>query len=331
MQQSLLSGRVLRGIVEDNNSPNKDGRLRVRIDGIHPPKDSTGFEQVPKEALPWLEVIQMNTFGLSDEIGASGVLAIDQWVYVDINDDLEQSKVIGIMASGHKDINPIAKGEYEETPKIPDDNPLGINEPNGLNDKSKYTDTRTIQSKSGHVITLDDTEDNERIRLEHKSGSSVEFRPDGSVVYKSVAGTTNYIINEGNLQNLIHGTVSTMIKGAVTAHVSGIVKSTLDSSLESIVQGAVKSTINDSLTSLIKGSVKSEVQSSVKSVIGGLLEISADNVVINSDVKINGSMKVSDSLKASGKIESSTDVRVMHVSLLTHKHGNSKPFTTPPV
>ena len=48
----------------------------------------------------------------------------------------------------------------------------------------QYPYNHVTESESGHVIEIDDTPDNERINIHHKSGSFQEFHPDGSRVDK---------------------------------------------------------------------------------------------------------------------------------------------------
>lgn len=47
---------VYRGVIEDNKDPEKAGRCRIRVFGIHTPrKDQTVIEGIPTDELPWAE------------------------------------------------------------------------------------------------------------------------------------------------------------------------------------------------------------------------------------------------------------------------------------
>lgn len=47
---------IHRGVIEDNRDPEKRGRCRVRVFGIHTDvKIPTQFEGIPTEELPWAE------------------------------------------------------------------------------------------------------------------------------------------------------------------------------------------------------------------------------------------------------------------------------------
>jgi len=51
---------------------------------------------------------------------------------------------------------------------------------------SIYPFNKTFQSESGHVVEMDDTPGSERISLFHRSGSNVEYYPNGDVVQQNV-------------------------------------------------------------------------------------------------------------------------------------------------
>lgn len=51
---------------------------------------------------------------------------------------------------------------------------------------AKYPNNKTLTTKRGHVVEIDDTPDKERIHVFHRSGAYVELTPDGSIVVKGV-------------------------------------------------------------------------------------------------------------------------------------------------
>ena len=51
---------------------------------------------------------------------------------------------------------------------------------------AQYPYNKVQQTESGHVIELDDTPGAERVHIFHRSGSFVEFHPNGTVVYKNM-------------------------------------------------------------------------------------------------------------------------------------------------
>jgi len=81
-----------------------------------------------------------------------------------------------------------------------------------------------LSQQSGHVIEIDDTDGAERIHIRHKSGSFIEFHPDGAIVIKGNGvyidgGTAMNIKADGTTQEYSNGNV-TIGSGEIT--VSGI-------------------------------------------------------------------------------------------------------------
>ena len=110
-------------------------------------------------------------------------------------------------------------------------------EPNSLSASAKYPNSTVCETHSGHVIEIDDTTGNERIRIYHRTGSYVEIRPDGSFVQKSVGTDPNHFIAandlhqhiekgvktyiEKNLEEIIKGNFLKNVKGNLKLHVGG--------------------------------------------------------------------------------------------------------------
>lgn len=103
---------------------------------------------------------------------------------------------------------------------------------------AKYPYNKTYQSESGHVIEIDDTEGAERIHIYHRSGSFVEFHPDGTIVKKSskddteivlanksiyVVGTCNIVV-EGDAKIKCHESIDMQAKGNIKMMAGGDIK-----------------------------------------------------------------------------------------------------------
>jgi hypothetical protein len=84
------------GIVEGNDDPDKLGRLKVRIFGYHPGKNTN---RVPTEDLPWATVITPGTLP-----GAYGRLDIGEWVFGFFIDgkDAQEPAVLGFIPGKSK-------------------------------------------------------------------------------------------------------------------------------------------------------------------------------------------------------------------------------------
>ena len=94
----MEAGKFYRAIVEDNNHPDKNGKVRVRIYGIHTKNNEYSgddFNFIKTEDLPWAEVIQPLDFGFNSGLGVSRVPLQGSLVMVILeNDDVNKPYVI---------------------------------------------------------------------------------------------------------------------------------------------------------------------------------------------------------------------------------------------
>jgi hypothetical protein len=149
-------------------------------------------------------------------------------------------------------------------------------QPNSLNDKSIYPNVEVKETASGHVLEFDDTLDNERIRVYHRTGSFIEIRPDGSFITKSV-GAENHYIHAGDIK-------------------------------EHIAKG-VKTYIEENMEQIISGGVKQQVEMDKFQHINGFLQITADgNLEIVNDVKITGKLQVTAGILSDSNIDSGAEI-----------------------
>jgi len=192
--------RFYRGVIEDNNSPKKDGKVRVRIHGLHGGSKGSDaeFEATETASLPWAEVMGGTAFGLISGVGLSNVLRQGTWVWVVLdNDDPNKPIVIGTItgivsettaADGFAD----PSGVYPLTERVnyadPESSPVsrvGRSDLHPVADGG-YPNTTVLETPGGHVVILTDTE----IKVYHNSGSSVVINAGGSINVKSVADVT---------------------------------------------------------------------------------------------------------------------------------------------
>lgn len=190
------------GVVEDIFDPKKAGRVRARIFGDH----TEDKVKIPTEDLPWAQVIMPAHSASMSGLGHSptGILN-GSWVvgfYLD-GESKQQPLIMGTVPgitpesvnynvgfsdpneeypnlkeyAGEADTNKLARGTNTIT-KTPD---TTIEEPTQPYN-AIYPNNNVYESKSGHVIEIDDTENYERIHIYHKSGTFIEMHPNGDVV-----------------------------------------------------------------------------------------------------------------------------------------------------
>nr|DAS73390.1 MAG TPA: baseplate wedge protein [Caudoviricetes sp.]DAY17465.1 MAG TPA: baseplate wedge protein [Caudoviricetes sp.] len=163
---------LYRGIVVNNNSPTKDGRVQVRIFALHP-------DEVKDADLPWSEVMQTieyigyhstDKFDSNEKsnptnpltrqsgsrragFGKNIILEIGTWVFCDLDhDNPNMPIVVGTIAS-HNEINP----------------------------NSSPTNKHILETISGHYQEFSDTQGSETIRTHHRSGTDITYMPDGTL------------------------------------------------------------------------------------------------------------------------------------------------------
>lgn len=243
---------IYRGVVENNNSPDKDGKCQIRVFGVHcSEKIKTPTTGIPTEELPWAEPATP-IFGGVSKIGIFGV-------------PLQGSHVFLFFENG----NPMNPRYFATAPGIPFIKPngdKGFNDPDeeyplmehlfqpdwnkGENSTSEYPNNFVIKAPCGHIIEMDSTEDNERIVIKHGiTGATIEFTKEGSIV----------ITSKGNTNKEYSGAKSAVISGDYSVKVTEAHSlSVKDLSLN--VAGSSKELVTGSktMTCLAKSSQKAE-------------------------------------------------------------------------
>jgi hypothetical protein len=166
---------VYRGIVKNNDSPTRDGRVQVFIFGIHD-------ENINVKHLPWAEVMQgIDFIGFHDNkpgIGKNTIIENGTWVFVILDHDNQNMPIVIGTVAAHNEINPKS-------------NPLN----------------QVVETVSGHLIEIDDNSGNERIHIKHKSGTDFVVNPDGSITEDIVSSENHHVT--GKQTNKVDGGIDT--------------------------------------------------------------------------------------------------------------------------
>lgn len=195
------------GIVEDIDDPKKLGRAKVRILNEH--------DEVETDNIPWAHVMMPTT--------SAGVEGVGETPYLSVG-----SRIVGFFMDGGEKQMPMIIGSFPTIPSN-DDNKHSLSWlARGKNTISKetigaepsspyaaeYPYNKVIQTKSGHVIELDDTPENTRVHIYHNSGTYIEINNEGRLVIKSVGDTINVV--GGNYTVSVEGNADFKIKGTTT-------------------------------------------------------------------------------------------------------------------
>ena len=241
------------GVVENNNDPDKSGKVQVRIAGIHTPKKTkTQTEGIPTDELPWALPMMPITAGSVSGLGYNGVPKQGDW--------------IALFFIGGNHNNPVYFGALKGTPITPVDTETGFNDPTGeypkeagqpdwnkeargdgseelktLKDGNLETfepaspaeptypnNTVFETSGDGVVVEYDSTPTKERWHVFHKASKSyIEIHPNGDMVMKSTNNrfeiTTKdrkIFVKENDIQQ-VDGTRTETVTGAVTETYGG--------------------------------------------------------------------------------------------------------------
>lgn len=168
------------GIIDSIDDPKQLGRVKVRVINEH---DTS----IDSEDLPWAIVLGSTTSASYLGVGTSPVgLQVGSRVVGFYLDDTKKTKPVifgsipfikdGVDAD--HSVSAVARG------KAPVHKDYLEYEPNS-DYRAEYPYNNTITTKSGHVIEIDDTPKGERIHVFHKTGSYVEFFPNGDIVSKA--------------------------------------------------------------------------------------------------------------------------------------------------
>lgn len=265
---------IYRGVVEDNNDPEDQGRCRVRILGIHSPK----LTDLRTDELPWCEKAGELFCGIMQGIGISSVPVNGTWVWVFFERGELSKPVYFASAAGgqysefpsqtsgfrdsnlyetndvpykyprsnrmsHTDFNRLCTAkELEYTiHKVINDNRMSagdIVEPESTSNYTRYPYNNVIETQAGHVLEFDDTKDNERIRLFHKSGSYEEVKPNGDRVERT--NGTYYILTAADLKEIVAGEVKRVIGSNLSEYIKGNVELNVDGNLSWNVNGEIR-------------------------------------------------------------------------------------------
>ncbi len=197
---------------------------------------------------------------------------------------------------------------------------------------STYPNAQVKETSSGHIIETDDTPGAERIMIRHKSGSGVEMRSDGTMIYGSVGNTIRVSAQDekvivdgegelcylGNLKLKVAGDFDLEVGGDFNVRVDGDVDQTVKRGYKQDIGGTkevqiiggisntigedVVTTIHGNNTDIIKGSNGLFIGGSMDHNVHGTLMMTAEKEVTLSTKRINMSSSKLGLLADSGTI-----------------------------
>lgn len=138
-----------------------------------------------------------------------------------------------------------------------------------------YTNTQVKETPSGHIIEYDDTPGAEKIMLRHRSGSGVEMKANGTVIYSSVNNTVRItahdekVIVDGDGEIQYNGNLKLKVAGDFDLEVGGDFNVTVDGDIEEKVKRGVNRQISGSVETEITGNNSTTVVGANNSLVFG--------------------------------------------------------------
>jgi hypothetical protein len=89
----------------------------------------------------------------------------------------------------------------------------------GMEGGGQYPNYWSHKTRSGHNFIMDDSKGNETITIQHRSGSAIQFRPDGGVHYTTHNGKYEVVFGENRIT--VSGAQDITVKGDASLRVYG--------------------------------------------------------------------------------------------------------------
>ena len=160
------------GEIIEIDDPQKFNRVKVYCHGYHP---SGKKKSEYKEMLPWATVMMPVTSAGMSDVGANHHLEVGSWVIGFFRDgsSAQDPVVIGSVTTSQTSISPLY--------------------PKGLVTadlhSSASTTNKIYRSKAGHLIELENKEDDETIKVTHAKGAEITIDKDNNISISN-SGTT---------------------------------------------------------------------------------------------------------------------------------------------
>ena len=191
------------GVVADRDDPEKRGRVRARIYGVHDQDEVL----VPTPTLPWATVLMPGMSATFKQVGISptGLMVGSTVVGFFLDGNEATMPIIFGVLPGIGDIPQLAAGQPSINKEL-----VGPEPPSAF--RAQYPFNKVTQTESGHVFEVDDTPNFQRLHTYHRSGTYEEIDADGTKVNKIVGDSFEII--QKNKTVFIQGDVNITINGA---------------------------------------------------------------------------------------------------------------------
>jgi len=191
------------GIVKDINDTEYLNRVKVNCLGF--------YDEAKDNELPWATVMMPATSGSIKGVGMNHNLQVGSWV-------------VGFFRDGPSAQDPVVMGSIATQTGGTDDEGMPV-----LNDDGEPTYVKDIpteaqvsgntnhvyRSQSGHLIEVDNTEDDETLRVTHAKGAVIVIDKDNNL---SITNSGNTVLSStGNIDfSSLNGNINMKAPGPIT-------------------------------------------------------------------------------------------------------------------
>lgn len=170
--------------------------------------------------------------------------------------------------------------EYKKDQKTTPTDWKGPPDARSVKGAGTYPNYYTQKTRSGHTFTMDDSDGAESVTLQHRSGSMVQFLPDGAVQFVSHNGQYTFVFGENRVQ--ITGAYDVVVQGGASLRVDGDYNMTVQGNHNTVVNGDMNITAKN-MNTVVRGNMDTSAKNSTLKVEGstemtteGVTSISSD-------------------------------------------------------
>jgi len=278
------------GIVKNINDPEKLGRVKVCVYGVH--------YNIETKDLPWSMVMMGGNTPAKDGVGHSVNLLIGTLVVgIFLDKSYQEFMVMGslptktdVTTDNDTDIG----GSEAKTTNEPDNNARVRAEVDPTADDIKgtyepssayapvYPYNNVYETESGHVKEYDDTPGYERIKERHMSGTQYEIQPNGSKIEKIVRDNYQLVVGHDTLE--VRGNVKIIVSGDANVAIAKNLTAQVGEDMTTIVHGNAYTTVDGNADLLVKGDIDGEVRGNIDIDVG---PSDPEHIIYDDDIAVH--------------------------------------------
>ena len=176
-----------------------------------------------------------------------------------------------------------------------------------------YPFNHVHESESGHIIEIDDTKDNERLAMYHKTGTYVDIDRNGTMIRKVVGDSYeifmrhNNVIIKGNANVTVEGNCNIYVKNNCNIEVGGDLKTQVHGNYELNVAGKIDIAAGKAFTAYTDKDMSIQAKTGISA---------KSNTSINIESKTVTSIKAGTLLQMGGVIKTSISSPITEFAII---------------